>query len=244
MPKRLTRCLGLFLMLAYCVACQPILVHADSILQSQNYQLSETTVGSGGLEQSSSSNYQVSNSTGDLSIGTSASANYQIQAGSKTTNDPALSFTFNNPNANFNDFSPTTASTATATFSISNYTSYGYIVQIFGNAPTNGTHTIAAMATTGTSQTGIEQFGINLVANTLPVSVGANPNNGQFGFGTIATNYSTSNSYRYVSGETIAQAPKSSGMTTYTISYLVNVASITPGGKYTSNQTMIITGTY
>jgi hypothetical protein len=103
---------------------------------------------------------------------------------------------------------------------------------------------IDPLTTASTSQTGVEQFGVNLVANTLPVSVGANPNNGQFGFGEAATNYNTSNSYRYVSGEAIAKAPKSSGLTTYTLSYLVNVDSLTPGGQYTSNQTLVVTGTY
>lgn len=194
--------------------------------------------------QSSSASYQASSSTGDLAVGNSGSANFQVDAGSQTTNDPALSFSMNNSGVNFGSFTPSSATTTTATFTVSNYTSYGYVVQIAGNPPSNGSHTITAMNTASTSQPGFEQFGINLVANTLPVSVGANPNNGQFGFGSASPNYGTSNSYRYVSGETIATAPKSSGSTIYTISYLVNVGSLTPGGKYTSNQTLIVTGTY
>lgn len=213
-------------------------------LQSSNYTIDEPTLGSGGLDQSSSANYQISNATNDLSVGNAASANYQIEAGSKTTADPTLSFSINNANANFNDFSSTAPSTATANFSVSNYTSYGYIVQIFGEPPTNGDHVISPMISNDSSKIGIEQFGINLVANTAPASFGANPNNGQFGFGSISSNYATANSYRYNNGDTIAYAAKSSGVTIYTISYLVNVASITPGGKYTSDQTIVITGTY
>jgi hypothetical protein len=217
--------------------------HAE-ILQSNSYIIDESAIGAGGQNEASSANYQGSNATGSLSIGNATSGNFQVEAGSKTTPDPALSFTINSYNANFGSFSPTEAAVTTAVFSISNYTSYGYVVQIVGNPPSNGSHTISAMGTTGGSQNSIEQFGINLVANTLPKSVGANPNNGQFGFGSVATNYSTANQYRYVSGETIALAPKSSGITAYTISYLVNVSSITPGGQYTSNQTLIVTGTY
>ena len=41
------------------------------------------------------------------------------------------------------------------------------------------------------------------------------PDNGQFGFGVAAVNYNESNKFRYVSGETIAMAPKSSGQTNY-----------------------------
>ena len=104
------------------------------------------------------------------------------------------------------------------------------------------------MGANGSSQPGTEQFGINLVANTVPSSLGANPNNGtppdDFGFGEAAPNYDTPNSYRFVSGDTVAFAPKESGETEYTISYLANVAALTPGGIYKTNQTLIVTGTY
>lgn len=215
-----------------------------SALQSNNYIIDEPTLGSGGLEQSSSSNFKIINATNDLAVGNASSSNYQIEAGSITSPDPMLSFVVNNGNANFSTFSATTPATAISSFSVSNYTSYGYVVQIFGDPPTNGDHTISPLTENASSQIGMEQFGINLVANTSPVSFGSNPNNGQFGFGSISSNYATANSYRYNEGETIAYAAKSSGVTIYTISYLVNVASITPGGQYTSNQTIVITGTY
>jgi hypothetical protein len=95
-----------------------------------------------------------------------------------------------------------------------------------------------------TSSPGIEQFGVNLVANTSPTSAGANPAQSIFGVGEAATNYDTPNSYRYVSGDTIAFAPKSSGVTTFTITYLVNVGALTPGGQYTSAQQLICVATY
>jgi hypothetical protein len=108
----------------------------------------------------------------------------------------------------------------------------------------NDTHTISNMTTTNVSQVGIEQFGLNLVANTSPTSFGANPDNGSFGFGLVATEYSTPNEYRYVPGELVASAPKDSGITQYTVSYIANVASLTPGGRYAADQTLIVVGTY
>jgi hypothetical protein len=219
------------------------IVHADT-LQSSNYKFDESSIGSGGSIQSSSTNYQSIDALGSTAIGNSTSTNFQIEAGSKTTSEPTLSFAVNNGNTNFGSFTASSASTATATFSVADYTSYGYVVQLLGNPPTNGAHTLPAMTTTGPSLAGTEQFGVNLVANTLPVSVGANPNHGQFGFGSATANYGTSNQYRYVSGESIVSAPKSSGITTYTISYIVNVASLTPGGQYSSAQVIICTGTY
>jgi hypothetical protein len=213
-------------------------------LQSNNYQFDETDLGGGGLNQSSSANYKSVLSVGDNGVGDSSSANFTTQAGSQTSPDPALTFIINNGAANFGTFSPSIASTATSSFSIINYTSYGYIVQVSGLAPTNGGHTITSMTSPGSSTPGIEQFGINLVANTAPTSVGSNPVQGIFGVGAAATGYDTPNSYQYNDGDTIATAPKSSGITTYTISYLINVNSRTPGGQYTSNQQIIVVGTY
>lgn len=217
---------------------------ADDVLQSPHYRFDESTLGGGGLIQSNSSNYQSSESVGDAAIGNSASTNYQVNAGSQTTNDPALTFTINTSTSNFGSFSPTATATSTSTFTVSDYTSYGYTVQIVGNPPSFGSHVLPAMATTGPAQTGIEQFGINLVANTSPSSFGANPDHGQFGIGSASANYATPNQFRYVSGETIASAPKSSGATTYTISYIVNVSSLTPGGQYTGQQQLVCIATF
>ena len=194
--------------------------------------------------QSSSANYQALDGVNDLAVGNAASSSYQIEAGSKTTPDPWLSFTVDASNTNFGTFSSSAAATATMTFSVLNYTSYGYIVQISGSPPTINTHTIAAMTSTAQSSPGSEQFGINMVANTSPTSFGADPDNGLFGFGIADPNYATPNYYRYVSGETIVSAPKSSGLTHYTLSEIVNVGPLTPGGSYLSQQTLIVTGTY
>lgn len=221
------------------------MVATADTLHSAHYLFDESTLGGGGLNQSSSANYQVTDALGDAAVGNSASANFQVNAGSKTSPDPTLSFGINNAAANFGSFSPASAATATASFSVSDYTSYGYVVQVVGSPPKNTTgHTISPMSSTAGSQSGKEQFGMNLVANTSPVSLGTNPVYGPFGVGTATANYGTSNNYRYVPGETIASAPKSSGLTTYTISYIINVDSLTPGGQYNSNQVLICTGTY
>lgn len=214
-------------------------------LQSANYRLDETSIGSGGLIQSASTNYQTRSTAGDLGVGNSASGGYQIEAGSQTTSDPTLSFAFISSNANFGDFSSSNTSISTTSFSVVNYTSYGYVIQITGSPPTNGAHTITAISPTADIPlVGTEQFGINLVANTVPSNFGANPDNGQFGFGQVNSSYSTPNKFLYIDGATIANAPKSSGKTIYTISYIVNVEGLTPGGQYSTGQTIIITGTY
>ena len=219
------------------------LVQAET-LQSGNYKLEESSVGTSGPLNATSNNYGVTDATGDIGIGNSQSSNYQVNAGSKTTGDPALSFSVNSSGSNFGTLTATSARTATATFSVINYTTYGYVVQVFGPTPTNDAHSIPAMSTLGSSIPGSEQFGINLVANTSPSSFGSNPDNGQFGYGSVSANYANANQFYYQDGDIIAQATKDSGLTNYTISYLVNVASLTPGGTYAAPQTLVVTGTY
>lgn len=213
-------------------------------LQSANYRFDETAIGTSNILESSSDNFSVNPAIGDLSVGNAVSDNFQIEAGSETDPNPVLSFSVDDGSADFGSFSAGTTATAETTFSVTNYTSYGYVVIIEGSPPTNGSHTIEPLTTASAATPGVEQFGINLVANTLPTSVGANPANGSFGFGIASLNYDTANQYRFVSGDTIAEAPKSSGKTSYTISYIVNVEPLTPGGRYDSNQTIIVTGTY
>lgn len=219
-------------------------ISSAEVPKSTNYQFDETSIGSGGMLQSSSASFKVTDGIGDIGIGNASSAGYNIIAGSHTTHEPTLSFVVNQA-TQFDTFSATKTSTATASFSVLNYTSFGYVVQIYGKPPTHDGHTLPGMDITGSAQPGIEQFGMNMVANTLPKSFGANPDNGQFGFGSVAnTEYGTANSFRYVSGEVIAEAPKESGQTNYTISFIANVASLTPGGTYRANQSLIVTGTY
>jgi hypothetical protein len=213
-------------------------------LQSPSYRFEEATVGAGGLVQSSSANYQGGNSLGDIAVGEAASANYQVGSPARNSDDPALTVRILTTASSLGNFSATSASTATASFSVSNYTAFGYVVQIAGSSPKNATHTIPALPTDTSSAVGTEQFGINLVANTSPSSVGANPAQDLFGVGVADPDYATPNKYRFVNGDIIASAPKSSGVTTYTITYLVNVAPLTPGGQYKTDQSIIVTGTY
>lgn len=232
-----------------CLAVFVPAVRAQSS-QSPNYQIDESFIGPGGTLESGSTNYLTA--PGGQSIGNtggagdSGSANFQAQSGATTTNDPSLACITNTSSVNFGALSSSVVATATATFSVLNYTSFGYVVQTVGTPPSSGSHTLANMASNAASTPGTEQFGINLVDNTSP-NIGADPAqipSSSFSYGEAANNYDTPDSFRYVQGETIALAPKTSGQTDYTISYIVNIATTTPGGSYTGSQVLVCTGTY
>jgi hypothetical protein len=81
----------------------------------------------------------------------------------------------------------------------------------------------------------------------LPSDLGANPvqvPDSTFSFGTVASGYDTPCQFKYVNGDTIAQSAKSSGETDYTISYIVNINNVTPGGTYTMNHVLVATSTF
>jgi hypothetical protein len=231
------------LLIFFCALLPSSVAYAET-LQSTNFRFDESTVGAGGLVQSSSANFQGGNSLGDIAVGDSSSANFQVMSPARNSDDPALSVKINNSATYLGNFSAANPTMATASFSVSNYTAFGYVVQIEGQPPKSGSRTIPALSTEASSAVGTEQFGINLVANTSPQSIGANPDQGQFGFGVAHPDYATPNKFRYNNGDIIASAPKSSGVTTFTISYLVNVAPLTHGGTYRTNQTIIVVGTY
>ena len=212
--------------------------------KSTSYQLVEPLLGGFGQNNSQSVNIISQQSGGTIGVGTSSDTGFQIKGGHLTTNDPSLSFD-SISTSNFGSFSPLSTSTATTTFSISDYTSYGYIVQIVGTPPTNSNgYIITPLSTNSAPQVGTNQFGLNLVANSIPTTFGNNPIYGLLGSGSINANYNVANQYRFVSGDTIAQSNQSSGQTTYTISYIVDVADLIPGGQYQSLQNIVCTPTY
>ena len=128
-----------------------------------------------------------------------------------------------------------------------NYTANGYNIYTNGTPPSSTSHTLTGLASPTASQVGVEQYGINLKANSSPISQGADPlqiPSGGFSFGVGSAGYNTANNYKYVNGETIAESGQSSGETDYTISYIVNVSTATPAGQYTGNQGLIVVGSY
>lgn len=220
---------------------------------STNYAVDEIFMGPGGSSDVSSPNYSARATVGDTALpqnseGNADSNNNQSYGGNTTTDVPELELTLNQQSIDMGVLSPSAASTGTATFSVRTYLASGYVVYSIGNPPTaTSGRSLAALTNGGTSSPGTEQFGINLVGNSNPV-VGSNPTqtpDNTFSFGTVANNYAIANTFRYNSGEAVAQSNSSSGVTTYTISYLVNInPTTTPAGQYIFKHSIVVTSTY
>jgi hypothetical protein len=262
------RCARQFVIIMLCqlmVAGTSLAALGDPTFSSSNYSVVESQMGASGDFDSQSSSYRFDpgvddggSTLGDTGVGNSSSANYQTNAGFNTTAQPGLTMTINTGSVDFGNVSVGTQATGSATFSVINYTSYGYAVTLVGSAPTYGTHTLTALTTDTAYNATAEQFGVNLVLNTVagvgadPVQVPAGPPTFGYGVagdgttGTYGTNrpYTVSDMWRFVSGETVASAPRSSGQTTYTMSMMMNAIQTTPGGKYSGALELVATGTF
>lgn len=231
---------------------------------SSNYAVGEAFFGSGGNLDACSGSYCAKQSAGETAVGNTKSANYQAQAGFNTDREPYIEFKVNTPSVNVGVLSPGTTRVGTATFSVKTYLSQGYQVVTVSDPPANGTRLLQALASPTASNSSVEQFGINLVANSCPAtapssgpgscsgSIGANPvqvPDSTYSFGCAGdscttNNYNQPNKYMYHKGDVVASSSKSSGETDYTITYLFNITSTTPGGTYTMDHVLVATSTY
>ena len=215
---------------------------------STNYQVNEVFFGSGGELDACSTSYCSKQSAGESTVGNTASANYQAQGGFNTDRAPYIEFVVSNSNIDLGALSTATTKTANATFSIKTYLAHGYTVINASDPPSNNGYIMQAISSVPTaSSPGTEQFGMNLVSNTSPVTFGANKAyrpDSTFSSGLVAPDYSNQNMYVYRKNDVIAYSDSSSSYTDYTISYIFNISSVTPGGTYEMHHVLVATSTY
>lgn len=143
-------------------------------------------------------------------------------------------------------FNPGSTSTATSQMAASTNALYGYVITVNGTTLMSGSASIAAMTAAGSSTTGTAQFGMNLKLNTTP-AVGTEVNPAYDGtnlVGQAAAGYNTANTYKFVSGETVASSSTATNGQAYTISYIVNVPGNQLPGTYITTLTYICTPTF
>jgi hypothetical protein len=241
--KRLSAVFGLVLLLLL----PSTKVFSQAVPTSTSYSTREYYFGTGGDTGLTSSQYKARAATGALGVGNTSGTAYAANTGTITPQYEYIEFVVNASTVNLGQQSTGSATTGFATFYVKAYVASGYVVRNASAPLSIPSHTMAAPSSAVASAPGTEQFGINLVANTSPATFGAVPAqvpSGSFSFGAAAAGYNTANVYKYVNGDVIAQSTKSSGETDYTISYILNISSITPTGTYNMNHVMVATGTY
>lgn len=219
---------------------------------SPGYSSNEYFFGSGADYNLSSPGYQGYGSAGGLGVGDTSSSSYNALGGFLTRNVPFLEVFVNTGTIDMGVLSSAATATGTATFRVKLYQGSGYVVRTMGNPPSIPGHSLANLSSPTLSAAGTEQFGMNLVHNTLPTTFGSDPAQipnpstipATFGFGFTTNGYQNANQYKYNTGDTVAQSNSASGETDYTVAYIMNITTLTPAGTYTYNQDLVVTGTY
>lgn len=137
----------------------------------------------------------------------------------------------------------TSTGSGTSVMAASTNAGSGYAITINGATLTSGGNTIDAITTSGgaVSSQGSEQFGINVRDNATP-NVGTDPTD--VTNLTYGTGYGTVDSYKFVTGNTVASKNAASNATKFTVSYIANIAGATEAGTYYGTYTYICTATF
>ncbi len=220
---------------------------------SSNYQVDQVFMGAGGELNACSSGptgYCSKQAAGEIAAGNTAGTLFRANAGFNVNREPYIAFSVASGSTDLGYLSRFGTAYTSGTFAVKTYLAQGYVVQVVSDPPTNtaaSAHQLAPMTTGGGPSPGTEQFGMNVVANTLPATFGADPvqvPDNTFSFGTVAAGYGTPNTYKYNKGDTIATSSKSSGETDYTVSFIYDISDLTPDGTYEFNGTFVATSTF
>ena len=118
----------------------------------------------------------------------------------------------------------------------------GFAITVYGTPPAAGTSVIDAPTTPTASQPGTNQFGINLVQNTLP-AIGSDPE-GAWVNALPTSDYSQPNKYKYTPGDVVASSPNVSLMKKFTVSYILNASPKLRAGVYTTTISYVASGQF
>jgi hypothetical protein len=228
---------------------------------SPNYQTNEYMFGTGGELDTTSANYRAQSSVGALGVGSSASANYDAEAGFLTPADPFLEMVVTEQTVDLGNLSDTAYSSGAAqgggcscSFNVRTYLTSAYVVLTVSDPPTSENGDILDAKTVlgaPSSDPSVEEFGINLVDNANP-NIGANsvniPDN-TFADGTVETGYNTPDQFKYNVGDIVAKSPATAGnqavgQTNFTISYIAKRKTLSDAGVYTMNHVLVVVATY
>ena len=175
---------------------------------------------------------------------TTTSTIYGIKSGFRELYpDQTLTFDIPDTSIDLGALTDSTTGSDSNTMVIVTNATGGFTITASGVTLASGAYTIDEIgATAAAATTGTEQFGINLVNNATP-DVGADPS-GTAPLGSAADQYNVADLFAYNNGDTVATSSAAIGSTTFTVSYIANIASATEGGTYAATITYAATGNF
>ena len=211
-------------------------------MSSTNYEIFADAFGSGAAGNLSSSNYYVVASSGEVSMGFSESSAFRLDSGVPSIErEPSIGISVYPDEISLGLLSSTAVAYNSHSIDVYSNSRTGYILKIYGNtletASSDNIDKIGASAIASTP--GIEQFGLNLVANTSPL-VGAAPS---LRAATIDSDYGTINKFAFTDADTLVTATTFS-TDSFTVSYISNISVGTAAGQYETLITFSLTSNF
>ncbi|MFA5188830.1 MAG: hypothetical protein WC460_05710 [Patescibacteria group bacterium] len=202
---------------------------AIAAMSSNNYKVWLDNLSSGGGALSSE-NYAIDSNFTDQAGANSQSMNFKEKPSfSGIGAEPTIGFSVQLVSLNFGELSPSSTAYSSHTFSAYTNSKAGYTIKIIGESLHSSEHAVTPIGSVAAdSEPGTEQFGINLVSNSVPL-IGSDPLGG---IGWATPNYNTTNKFAYNDGDIIAQSLSFSYQTDFTVSVIVNIAPETNAGNY------------
>lgn len=136
----------------------------------------------------------------------------------------------------FGEFSQNYTSTGLSQLLVMTNSGSGFGIRVYGTTLTSGNNIIKALVPPHISNTGTEQFGMNLVANNSP-AVGNDPVGP--GSAVPTADYAVPNHFKYQHGDLIVSGNNVTDWRKFTISYIVNINQNQAPGIYTTTLTFI-----
>lgn len=215
--------------------------------KSPNFEAVEVEFGVGAALETCSGEYCAQATIGSMS-GESSSENFTASFDTLDEDDdePLLALIVEPGESNLGRLDIDRTATRTMKLHVRSHKAGGYIVQVIGAPPRYESYTLATPLEPVASLAGVEQFGINLVANDDP-QVGQEPEStgevidDDILKDVIAEKYGMKNKFSYINGDVVAQTSSESSQIRYTVSMIVNVAGTTPAGHYSGDFSAIVT---
>lgn len=222
-----------------CMVGAPVVAYG--YMQGASYNVWIDSLGSGGGAVTSA-DYRLDSVVGAFAPGSAESGNFTEISGIQGIEaEPFVSFSVVTAEIAFGKLSPLETATDTIELVAATNIFSGYHIRAHGEPLHSATHTIRPLSDEPTpSLIGKEQFGLNVVKNTIPL-VGALPVGG---IGRPTEHYGEQNKFYYVPGTIIATSPTFSDSTTYTVSVITNISPATPTGSYGARLSFTMTPTY
>ena len=202
------------------------------------YQIWADVISEGGLDHTSSTNYQLRDTLGEGAIGRASSTNYQDRSGfremEKNPDVQTLTLALSSNSLNFGTLSRSASNIASHTLTLNANSPDGVQVVFTGNTLSSSGGSITAIgATAAAASAGANQFGFNVIyASGDATAASQAPYNG-------------ASLYAFNGGDTIisASGPMSSAAV-FDVNYLANVSTVPAAGSYSAAITYTATANF